>query len=328
MHVQTLWGPERSAAQLAKPFLRWAGGKRRWLTGNFSFLPRFDGQYFEPFLGGGSVFFHLVRNEARPFQSWLGDQNLQLVRAYNDIRNSVEEVIDDVNSMQVAYCEARDKRRFYEEIRESFNDGLPKTSTSKFLFLNATCWNGLWRTNLNGRFNVPYGSPRTDDVMPTGEELRNVSAALQHSRIRASSWENLVSAAGKGDFVFLDPPYFSDSLQKDASKYGSEVFGYASHKKLAEMLLVLQQRGAVFMLTNSGEPEMVTMYRDLGFTVREVLVPRAINSKIDERQSVGEVVVSNANFGHNDLNNPGVLLDLKMLKQSKKLLDFHYDDED
>jgi len=318
MVAQTLWGPERSAAQHARPFLRWAGGKQRWLSSNSSLIPRFDGQYFEPFLGGGSVFFHLVRSEARPFRAWLGDQNLQLVRAYNDIRNSLEEVLEDVRIVQAAYSEARDKRRFYEEVRESFNDALPKSNTARFIFLNATCWNGLWRTNSNGTFNVPFGSPKSDDVMPTEDELRNVSAALQHARVRASSWENLVASAGSGDFVFLDPPYYSDSLQKGSPKYGASVFGYSAHKRLAEVLLLLQQRGALFILTNSGEPEMVALYRELGLSVREVMVPRAINSKADERQPVGEVIVSNAIPRSNPLMSPGVLLDLEMIRKGKR----------
>jgi len=288
------------------------------LTSNSSLIPRFDGQYFEPFLGGGSVFFHLVRGEARPFRAWLGDQNLQLVRAYNDIRNSLEEVLEDVRIIQAAYSEARDKRRFYEEVRESFNDGLPKSNTARFIFLNATCWNGLWRTNSNGTFNVPFGSPRSDDVMPTEDELRNVSAALQHARVRASSWENLVASAGIGDFVFLDPPYYSDSLQKGSPKYGASVFGYPAHKRLAEVLLLLQQRGALFILTNSGEPEMVALYRELGLSVREVMVPRAINSKADERQPVGEVIVSNAQPRSTPLMSPGVLLDLEMIRKGKR----------
>lgn len=317
MAGQTLWGPERSQAMQARPFLRWAGGKQRWVQNNASMLPRFNGQYYEPFLGGGSVFFHLVRTEVRPFQAWLGDVNLQLVRAYNDIRNNVEVVIDGVQAMDAAYRAAHDKRRFYEEERESFNDSLPKSNTAKFIFLNRTCWNGLWRTNTRGRFNVPYGAPKSDDVMPTPEDLRIVSAALQHARIRASSWQNLVSAAGEGDFVFLDPPYFSDTLDRGQAKYGAELFGLEEHRRLAETLLLLQRRGVQFMLTNSGEREMVTMYRDLGLNVREVLVPRAINSKGDERQAVGEVIVTNANGHTSHGADPGVLLDLDMLRRRR-----------
>ena len=314
MIPQTLWGPERSAAVQARPFLRWAGGKQRWLTRNADFLPRFSGQYFEPFLGGGSVFFHLVRTEVRPFQAWLGDQNLQLVRAYNDIRSAVDRVLESVRILDAAFAAATDKRRFYEEIRESYNNGLPKSNTAQFIFLNSTCWNGLWRTNSAGRFNVPFGAPKSSEVMPAENELRSVSAALQHARIRASSWENLVASAVEGDFVFLDPPYFSDSLQPGSPKYGTDGFGLAAHEKLAKTLVALNERGVAFMLTNSSEPQMLTLYRDLGLSVREIMVPRAINSKIDERQPVGELVVTNSKDQILATTRAGVLLDLDMLR--------------
>jgi DNA adenine methylase len=301
--------------------LRWAGGKQRWLTSNASSLPHFSGKYVEPFLGGGSVFFHLVRNEVRPFEAWLGDQNLQLVRAYNDIRNNVEEVIDGVATLQAAYKGASDKRRMYEEVRDSFNDGLPKSNTPKFIFLNATCWNGLWRTNGSGRFNVPYGAPKTFDVMPLAEELRNVSAALQGARIRASSWENLVGTATNGDFVFLDPPYFSDSLQKTSPKYGVDCFGLEEHTRLARALVQLQQRRVSFLLTNSGEPEMVALYKNMGLSVKQVMVPRAINSKTDDRKPTGELLVTNSDIETGHTKNAGVLLDLEMLRISRRQSD-------
>src|SRR4051794_38419074 len=124
MVSQSVWGAQRANGIQPRPFLRWAGGKQRWVFANASLLPRFNGQYYEPFLGGASVFFHLVRTEVRPFQAWLGDVNLQLVRAYNDIRNTVDEVIDDIQSIDAAYRTALDKRRFYEEVRASFNDSL------------------------------------------------------------------------------------------------------------------------------------------------------------------------------------------------------------
>ncbi len=313
-----LWGAHRQLALESRPFLRWAGGKQRWLSTNASILPRFEGQYFEPFLGGGSVFFHLVRRESRPFSAWLGDTNQQLTRAYLDIKNNTEEVIEGLKSMDAAYRAATDKRAFYERVRDNFNQALPKSHTPEFIFLNATCWNGLWRTNAKGWFNVPFGAPKSDDVLPTADEIRAVAAALSHARIRASSWKNLVSAAGRGDFVFLDPPYFSDSLQKTGPKYGTEVWGIEKHEELADHLVAMQERGVLFVLTNSGEEEMVSLYRHRGLHVSEVMVPRMINSKTEERQPVGEVIVTNAEFENEGLTDPGVLLDLDMLRLARR----------
>ena len=318
--AETLFGPQRSLAMQARPFLRWAGGKQRWLNANSQFIPKFSGQYIEPFLGGGSVFFHLARTEMRPFEAWLGDLNLQLVKTYLKIKNDPERVIDGLASVGAGYAAASDKRRFYESVRDRFNDSLPKVRPEEFIFLNSTCWNGLWRTNSKGRFNVPFGSPKSVDILPTPYEIRATSAALQSARIRATSWETLLGSASPGDFVFLDPPYFSDHKRRAQAKYGVETFSLSAHERLADTAAALDRRGVQFVLTNSAEPELVSMYRSKGLHVHEVRVPRAISSKIDERQAVGEVIVSNAlsndsvDFSQAD---PGVLLDLDALKRRR-----------
>lgn len=316
---ETLFGASRSLAMQARPFLRWAGGKQRWLTANHGILPRFPGQYIEPFLGGGSVFFHLARTEMRPFEAWLGDQNLQLVRTYLSIRNAVEDVVDDVRSIEAAFRASSDKRRFYESVRNRFNESLPSVRPEEFIFLNATCWNGLWRTNSSRRFNVPYGAPKTDRVLPSSDELRAASAALQSARIRACSWETLLGSASPGDFVFLDPPYFSDHKRGAQAKYGVETFSLDAHERLADSVASLQERGVHFVLTNSAEPEIVSLYRTRGLVIREVQVPRAISSKTNERLPVGELIVTNRDPGtpRNQPTNAGVLLDLDALKQRR-----------
>lgn len=272
-------------------------------------LPQLERDYYEPFLGGGSTFFHLSRSEIRPFRSFLGDSNLQLMKVYSAIKLDPEGVIDAVTSMAAAYKAATDKRAFYEREREFFNDGLPKCDPARFIFLNATCWNGLWRTNSSGRFNVPYGAPRGDDVMPTPTTIRNVSAALQSAELRTSSWRNVINTAGSGDFVFLDPPYFSDIAQ-NGTKYGAESWGETEHLDLAQALLRLHDKGSRFLLTNSGEVQMEMMYRDLGLSVHRVLVARAISSKPDERKPVGELVVTNPDVRRSQV--PG-LAELELL---------------
>lgn len=316
---ETLFGASRTLAMQARPFLRWAGGKQRWLGANHQILPKFPGQYIEPFLGGGSVFFHLVRTEMRPFEAWLGDQNLQLVRTYLSIRNAIDDVIDAVSSIQAAFVAASDKRRFYESVRDKFNESLPAVRPEEFIFLNATCWNGLWRTNSKGRFNVPYGAPKGDRILPSEDELRAASSALQAARIRACSWETLIGSASPGDFVFLDPPYFSDHKRGAQAKYGVETFSFDAHERLADAVVALQDRGVQFVLTNSAEPELVRMYRARGLAVKEVQVPRAISSKTDERQPVGELIVTNSDSDalRNMATNAGVLLDLDALRRRR-----------
>lgn len=288
------WRSARALASEARPFLRWAGGKQRWLVSHSHFIPRFDGDYYEPFLGGGAVYFFLVRRENRPFRSWLGDKNLQLLRTYREIRDNPDEVTQRIQELRAAFHATANRRRFFEDVRANFNSRLPKSNPAEFIFLNATCWNGLWRTNRNGKFNVPYGIPREVDIMPSDLEIQAASAALQPGNLRASPWQNLVASASTGDFVFLDPPYYSDSLQRSTNKYGNDLWNLERHRELAQHLVNLNDRGVLYTLTNSAEPEMKELYKSLGLSFTSVQAPRAINSKVDARQPVGELIVSNA----------------------------------
>ncbi len=309
------WRSARALAADSKPFLRWAGGKQRWLNAHSRYIPKFEGDYFEPFLGGGAVYFFLVRRENRPFRSWLGDKNLQLLRTYKEIRDNADEVTQRIHDLRIAFNATADRRRFYEDVRENFNGKLPTSNAAEFIFLNSTCWNGLWRTNKNGKFNVPYGIPRDGDIMPSEYEILAASASLQPSNLRASPWQNLVSSASRGDFVFLDPPYFSDSLQRNGNKYGSDVWNYDRHRELAQQLVAMNERGVLYTLTNSAEPEMVELYESLGLVTVTVQVPRAINSKIDSRQPVGELIVTNATVSESIFGSKGELLEFPGLKE-------------
>lgn len=229
----------------------------------------------------------------RPFYSFLNDTNLQLISTYSAIRDEPDAVIDHVNTIQAAYTAAKDKRSFYDHQRDIYNASRPRCNPANFIFLNATCWNGLWRVNRKKEFNVPFGAPKTDSVMPNEGGIRAVSAALQGAQLRAASWESSVASARSGDFVFLDPPYLSDSTQ-NGTKYGTEEWGMSKHEKLAEACLALDMRGVQFVLTNSGEDELVDLYRDLGLTVNVAFVARAINSKPNRRGVVKELIVSNS----------------------------------
>ena len=142
-----------------------------------------------------------------------------------------------------------------------------------------------------GTSNVPHGTFKGDPVFPNLPDLLNASAALRQAQLRASSWENVVSSATKEDFVFLDPPYYSDVIAGDA-KYGRDVFGLEQHKRLVKLLLDLKRRDVQFMLTNSAEPDLVQMYVDNGLFVEHTRVPRFISSDVEKRGSVSEIIVT------------------------------------
>jgi len=316
-----LWGEYYARARQARPFLRWAGGKQRFLHAHARRLPNFSGKYIEPFLGGGSVFFHMVRTQERPFVSRLGDTNRHLIRCYSEVRDDPEGVADRLEALQAGYSAARDKSAFYYDVRESFANAHPRADAARFIFLNKTCWNGLWRVNKAGRFNVPYGAPKNDRVVPERDDLINAAVALQGAFLRATSWANTVAFADEGDFVFLDPPYYSETLlgrDNFSDKYQQKVFGLKEHTRLAHQLRSLADRGIDFVLTNSGEPEMIQLYRGLGLHVTEIEMPRAINSRADQRTGAPELIVTPGDPPDVSESEAAVLLDLEALSWRAK----------
>lgn len=276
----------------ARPFLKWAGGKQPFLFRHQALLPtRFDGRYLEPFLGSGAVFFHVARSQVRPFRAYLGDLNKSLIRTFIGVRDNPLDVAAELEIHAAAFRAAKDKSRYYYMVREQFNAELPNVSPGTFIFINKTCWNGLYRVNLKGKFNVPFGTTRTELSLPTPRELEAASTALASASLRVTGWENTLALAQPGDFVFLDPPYYSDLVRGQGPKYATTHFALREYENLARRLADLQERQVDFLLTNSAEPEMVTLFSDFGLSVLTVEVPRVISSKIEERKPVMELVV-------------------------------------
>ncbi len=272
----------------AKPFLKWAGGKRQFIHEHPELIPEFSGQYIEPFLGSGAVFFHAMKTRGDPCNARLGDTNRTLIRAFLAVRDDPEGVHEELEHFQSDFGAAADRAAFYYEVRDRFNDG--DRTPARFIFLNQTCWNGLYRVNRKGQFNVPFGARKSERVVPTLAVLQAASAALTRADLRATSWEHSVAQAAPGDFVFLDPPYFSD-LGKGDVKYQKQPFSRAMHEALADTLHDLSIRGVDFLLTNSGESEMIDLYRSRGLSIQCIEQPRSINSNAQGRQRVQEVVV-------------------------------------
>ena len=217
----------------ARPFLRWAGGKQPFLMRFPTIIPDFAGKYIEPFLGSGSVFFHVQRRNVRPCPAVLGDVNLQLIETYLQVRDAPNLVHEGLVSLQAGYIAASDRARFYHDVRDNYNRRLPTVDAATFIFLNRTGWNGLYRVNRDGKYNVPHGQAKNEKAtIPSLDELLNAAAALYQCQLRATTWENVLAHASKGDFVFADPPYYSD-IKADSIKYRSNQFTLKHHEKLA-----------------------------------------------------------------------------------------------
>jgi DNA adenine methylase len=280
----------RMRATAARPFLRWAGGKQPFLSRYSGIFPNFEGKYLEPFLGGGSVFFHMVRQSRRPFDAILSDTNRDLILTYDGIKNSPIDVSRRLNLLVEEFGRSIEPAEYYYRVRERVNSSRPRVDPADFIFINRTCWNGLYRLSKKGKYNVPFGAPRGSISFPNERSLEDVSAALMQATIRATSWENIVSLAEKGDFIFFDPPYVSDVL-KDDKKYSARAFGLRDHRRVADALRMLSARGITFILTNSAESVAHEIYDHPELSTRTVSVTRYINSKTELRGSVNELLV-------------------------------------
>lgn len=261
-----------------RPFLKWAGGKSKLVDAIMARFPRSFGRYFEPFLGGGAVFFGVA-----PERAVLADMNAELVTTYVALRDDLERVLTALRRHRA------DREHFYA-VRAQSSGGLASpTRAARMIYLNRTCYNGLYRVNRSGAFNVPFGkydNPRICDE----ENLRAVSRVLQDAVIEHADVFATVAKARAGDLVYFDPPY--DPVSKTASfvAYTDRGFSSEDQEKLAATFRGLADRGVHAVLSNSDTPFIRKLYK--GFHIDTVHVRRAINSRADRRGPVAEVLVS------------------------------------
>ena len=267
-----------SEAARPRPFLKWAGGKGRLIEQLRPLLPAPFKRYFEPFAGGAALFFALG-----PERASLTDVNEELIDCYRTIRDHVEDVID-------ALGQHRYEPKHYYRVRALDPQGLGLADrAARTIFLNKTGYNGLYRVNRAGKFNVPIGrytNPRVCDP----ENLRACSAALQGVELERRDFAEQVARAKKGDFVYFDPPYDPTSATSAFTSYAPGGFGLDGQERLAAVFAALASRGVHAVLSNSDTPLIRELYRP--YRVVPVLAARSINSRGSRRGKVGEVVVT------------------------------------
>lgn len=281
-----------------RPFLKWAGGKRRLLEQFSTHFPTQFKRYFEPFLGGGAVFFHLSglgefgeegrgrkREERRKRPvAVLSDLNEELINCYVQVKERPEQLIGLLRSH-------RSTASYYYRIRAIQPVRLtPLERASRFIYLNKTCFNGLYRVNSAGEFNVPYGKYK-NPVICDEAALRLASAALQSAKLSSGTFEKSLKMAKPGDFVYLDPPYVPINSTSSFTSYTSGGFTEADQERLAEEVRRLDRLGVKVLLSNSDTDMVRHLYR--GFNIAVVRCNRAINSNPLGRGVVNEVLVKN-----------------------------------
>ncbi len=284
---------ERAAARARPrrtpgPFLKWAGGKSQLLDDITKRLPvSVAGTYIEPFLGGGAVFFELVRL-GRIQRATLCDRNEELVATYTAVRDDVEAVIEALGPHR------NDADHFYRVRAWDPATLGPAQRAARMIFLNRVGFNGLYRVNASGIFNVPFGrhvSPKICDP----DTLRAASRALAIAELRVADFGDACADAASGDVVYLDPPYVPLSRTSNFTAYGPLRFDEPEHRRLAETFGGLVDRGAYALLSNSDTPLCRELYAP--FKVHVVAATRAINSKAERRGTVDELLIQGLRIG-------------------------------
>lgn len=275
------------AEKKAAPFVKWAGGKRQLLPAIGERLPEKFASYYEPFIGGGAVLFEL-----QPKHAVVNDINEALINLYKQIQTSVELLMEEIDAFDQGLAEACDPKEYFYSVRKRYNEFLAEgkhdlVSAALLLFLNKHCFNGLYRVNAKGLFNVPFNG--SSAVSYSRENLVAASIFLKNVTILQGDFEAACAEAKKGDFVFFDSPY-APLNPTSFEAYTKEGFSQEEHVRLANLFKELTERGCYCMLTNHNTPFIQELYQE--FTVEEIQVRRSINSDASKRTGT-EVIVRN-----------------------------------
>lgn len=269
------------------PFVKWAGGKRQLLDRISERMPKTYNSYYEPFIGGGAVLFEL-----QPEKAIINDINASLINTYRIIASNPREFIDSVRKLDSEMGE--DGKSYYYSLREHYNDKLMKEEfdielAALFVFINKHCFNGLYRVNGKGLFNVPYNNSKQESI--DSESIMAISDYLKRVSIMQGDFEEACRSAEKGDFIFFDSPY-APLNPTSFESYTKEGFDVESHERLAKLYDELTQRGCYCMLTNHNTEFINKLYGNKGYKIDVVNVKRMINSDASKRTGE-EVIICN-----------------------------------
>lgn len=271
--------------KLVMPFLKWVGGKRQLMSEIEPLMPSKISTYYEPFIGGGAVFLN-----QQPKKAVINDYNAELINVYKVVRDNVDELIEDL-------AKHKNESDYFYSIRmqdrqEGFDQLSELKRASRVIYLNKTCFNGLYRVNSSGEFNTPFGRYKSPNIV-NETVLRAVSNYLNNNDVKLLSgdFENALKGIRKGAFVYLDPPYDPVSKSSNFTGYIEGGFDSDQQERLRDVCIKLNDKGVNFLLSNSATPFIKDLYKD--FEIIEVDAKRHINSVASKRGSVAEVLVRN-----------------------------------
>jgi DNA adenine methylase len=271
------------------PFVKWAGGKSQLIPQIIRLIPLRFARYFEPFLGGGAIFFQLASPNRNAF---LSDINYELINAYKVIKNHVEELIPELIYHQNEYNKS--PKRYYYHLRDSISSMNKINKAARFIALNKTCYNGLYRVNKRGLFNVPIGRYKNPLICDT-DNLRKMSVVLKRSGsfLEVSDYKKILEKAQRDDFVYLDPPFYPISNTANFTSYTNNGFSLEDQKELATIFTELTGKGCKVLLSNSNTEEIRRLYSNYSHLTQVINVNRSINAVASKRVGHTELLIRN-----------------------------------
>lgn len=277
----------------ARPFLKWVGGKTQLLEQFNDLFPKEFNTYIEPMVGGGAVFFHLYSTDQLPNGAVLMDVSDELIQTYRVVKDQVDELVDVLRELKSKY--EADPETVYYSIREwdrqpDYADRSPLEKAARTIFLNKTCYNGLYRVNKRGQFNTPIGRYK-DPTVCDRENLLAVSKALESAQIMRMDFSRVTDIAEPGDFIYFDPPYHPLNDTSDFTSYTQGDFDKDDQVRLRDVFAELVDLGSKVMLSNSDTPFTRKLYNK--FNIHTVSAKRHVNSKSSGRGEINEIVVTN-----------------------------------
>ncbi|MFA7060434.1 MAG: Dam family site-specific DNA-(adenine-N6)-methyltransferase [Pedobacter sp.] len=263
---------------VTSPFLKWVGGKRWLISKHCNIFPQKYSQYIEPFLGSGAVFFHL-----KPTTGILSDLNKELIDVYKAIKEGWREIDAILQDYQKNH-----NSEFYYNTRNNEVTSSPEKA-ARFIYLNRTCWNGLYRVNLNGKFNVPIGTKTK--VILDNDNFAAIAAALENIELVHSDFEDTISYAKNDDFVFIDPPYTVKHNNNGFIKYNENLFSWDDQVRLRDSTANAIQRGAKVIITNAAHDSVEQLYTDKIFTISKFTRHSVLAGTIKDRKPCEELII-------------------------------------
>ena len=265
------------------PIVKWVGGKRQLMFELLKNMPKTYNRYFEPFIGGGALFFEL-----QPDNAYISDMNEELINLYQVVRDEVDELICDLQKHDIS-------KEYFMEIRnvdrtEEYQNWSDVQKASRFIYLNRTCFNGMYRVNSKGEFNVPFGHYKNPRILDENN-LINCSNLLQGIEIKHADFSEILKKVKKGDFVYFDPPYVPLSETSSFTSYTKEGFDIDMQFKLRDVCDELDTMGVNFLLSNSDTKLVNDLYEN--YNIKKVFASRQINANADGRGKITEVLVRN-----------------------------------